>query len=87
MSSFHPFSSILNERRNSHSQLKFSPALARKFSGLHFHENWAEESYRRFVSRGVLWTLGLEEPQGGLTLAYEKKDVEEPRPKPAKGEK
>lgn len=57
------------------------------FVGLHFHENWAEETYRRFVSRGVLWSLGLEEPQGGLTLAYEQKDVEMPRPKPAKGEK
>jgi hypothetical protein len=57
------------------------------FVGLHFNENWGEETYRRFVSRGVLWTLHMDEPEDGLSLAYDKKDVEEPRPQPAKGEK
>jgi type 1 glutamine amidotransferase len=27
------------------------------FSGLHFHENWQLEQYRRLVTQGVLWTL------------------------------
>lgn len=27
------------------------------FSGLHFHENWEQPTYRQLVSRGVLWTL------------------------------
>lgn len=49
------------------------------FVGLHFHENWGEETYRRFVTRGVLWTVGIEEPEAGLALAFEKKDLEEPR--------
>jgi hypothetical protein len=57
------------------------------FVGLHFNENWGEETYRRFVSRGVLWTLRMEEPNDGLSLVYDQKDVKEPRPKPAKGEK
>lgn len=51
------------------------------FVGLHFHENWGEETYRRFVSRGVLWTVGMEEPEGGLPLGFERKDLEEPRPR------
>ncbi|MBA3315073.1 MAG: ThuA domain-containing protein [Planctomycetaceae bacterium] len=52
------------------------------FVGLHFHENWGEETYRRFVSRGVLWTMGLEEPKEGLSLEIDRNDIEEPRPKP-----
>lgn len=55
------------------------------FVGLHFHENWADETYRRFVSRGILWTVGLEEPQSGLPLKYDEKDLKEPRPKPDGG--
>jgi type 1 glutamine amidotransferase len=27
------------------------------FSGLHFHENWQLDEYRRLVTQGVLWTL------------------------------
>jgi len=57
------------------------------FVGLHFHQNWEEETYRRFVTRGVLWTVGLEEPKPGLPLAFDRKDLDEPRPKPAEGEK
>jgi Trehalose utilisation len=56
------------------------------FVGLHFHENWGAETYRRFVTRGVLWTVGLEEPKPGLSLEFERKDLEEPRPKPEKDE-
>lgn len=54
------------------------------FVGLHFHENWAEETYRRFVTRGVLWTVKLEEPEGGLPLAFNEADLKEPRPKEEK---
>ncbi|MGC1276085.1 MAG: ThuA domain-containing protein [Planctomycetaceae bacterium] len=49
------------------------------FVGLHFHENWGEEAYRRFITRGVLWTVGLEEPKAGLPLEFERKDLEKPR--------
>ncbi|HEX6985509.1 MAG TPA: ThuA domain-containing protein [Planctomycetaceae bacterium] len=51
------------------------------FVGLHFHENWGDETYRRFVTRGVLWTLGREEPKPGLPLEFDRRDLEEPRPK------
>jgi len=51
------------------------------FVGLHFHENWGDETYRRFVTRGVLWTVGLKEPKTGLPLDFERKDLEQPRPK------
>lgn len=29
------------------------------FSGLHFHENWQMPEYRRLVTQGVLWTMGV----------------------------
>jgi peptidyl-prolyl cis-trans isomerase A (cyclophilin A) len=38
------------------------------FSGLHFHRNWAREEYRRLVTQGVLWTVGLPIPAEGLDV-------------------
>ena len=38
------------------------------FSGLHFHENWRHESYRRLVAQGVLWSLKMEFPAKGLDV-------------------
>lgn len=38
------------------------------FSGLHFHENWKREEYRRLVSQAVLWTAKLPVPEKGLTV-------------------
>jgi type 1 glutamine amidotransferase len=38
------------------------------FSGLHFHENWQLPEYRRLVTQGVLWTLNVEIPKGGITI-------------------
>jgi hypothetical protein len=51
------------------------------FVGLHFHENWGEDAYRRFVTRGVLWTVQRNEP-GGLALEFDRKILEQPRPRP-----
>ena len=39
------------------------------FSGLHFHANWRLPEYRRLVAQGVLWTLKLPVPEGGLPVA------------------
>lgn len=39
------------------------------FTGLHFHENWRQESYRRLIAQGVLWTMKVEPPAGGLDLS------------------
>jgi type 1 glutamine amidotransferase len=38
------------------------------FSGLHFHDNWRLEPYRRLIAQGVLWTLKLPIPKDGLTV-------------------
>jgi hypothetical protein len=38
------------------------------FSGLHYHDNWRLPAYRRLVAQGVLWSLGLPVPEGGLPV-------------------
>jgi type 1 glutamine amidotransferase len=38
------------------------------FSGLHFHDNWGREEYRRYVTQGVLWTLRREIPEKGVAV-------------------
>lgn len=43
------------------------------FSGLHFHDNWKIESYRRLVAQGVLWSLKLPLPEGGLVVTIDEK--------------
>ncbi|MDA0591088.1 MAG: ThuA domain-containing protein [Planctomycetota bacterium] len=48
------------------------------FTGLHFHENWNQESYRRLMTQGVLWTIGREIPAGGVEVPVEKTDLVPP---------
>jgi type 1 glutamine amidotransferase len=48
------------------------------FSGLHFHDNWKREEYRRLVAQGVLWVAKADVPEKGLGVdlpesAYELK--------------
>ena len=38
------------------------------FVGLHFHSNWQLPAYRRFVVQGVLWSLKLPIPPGGMNV-------------------
>jgi type 1 glutamine amidotransferase len=38
------------------------------FSGLHFHENWKREEYRRLVAQGVLWATKQPIPEKGLPV-------------------
>ena len=45
------------------------------FSGLHFHDNWRHEAYRRLVTQGVLWTLRREIPARGVTVDVETAEV------------
>jgi hypothetical protein len=42
------------------------------FVGLHFHANWQLPVYRRFVVQGVLWSLKIPIPDGGV-----KTDIDE----------
>jgi type 1 glutamine amidotransferase len=46
------------------------------FSGLHLHENWKRPEYRRLVTQGVLWTLVLPIPEGGVDVAIDAKVME-----------
>lgn len=36
------------------------------FTGGHFHKNWYIGSFRTMVLNGILWTAGMEVPQGGV---------------------
>lgn len=46
------------------------------FSGLHFHENWQHQQYRRLVGQAVLWTLKREIPERGLDVDLDSKLLE-----------
>lgn len=45
------------------------------FSGLHFHQNWRVHEYRRLVAQGILWTLKLPIPAGGLPVQVTDEDL------------
>lgn len=49
------------------------------FTGLHFHENWKEETYRRLMTQGLLWTIGHRIPENGVPVPIEKKDLVPPQ--------
>ena len=36
------------------------------FTGGHFHKNWHIESFRKMVLNGIIWTAGIEVPEGGV---------------------
>ena len=46
------------------------------FVGLHFHSNWQLPEYRRFVVQGVLWSLKLPVPSGGVKADIDAKKLE-----------
>ncbi len=43
------------------------------FSGLHFHDNWRYEAYRRLIAQAALWTLKLPIPKSGLPVDVDDK--------------
>ncbi|HEY7315016.1 MAG TPA: ThuA domain-containing protein [Gemmataceae bacterium] len=45
------------------------------FSGLHFHDNWRLQAYRRLVAQGVLWTLKKPIPKDGLRVDVTEEDL------------
>ena len=36
------------------------------FTGGHWHRNWAIDDFRRLVLNGIVWSAGLEVPEGGV---------------------
>jgi type 1 glutamine amidotransferase len=45
------------------------------FTGLHFHQNWNRETYRRLMTQGVLWTAGVAIPKSGVDVKIDKSDL------------
>jgi type 1 glutamine amidotransferase len=38
------------------------------FSGLHFHDNWEKQEYRRLVTQAVMWTVNVPVPAAGVNV-------------------
>jgi type 1 glutamine amidotransferase len=45
------------------------------FSGCHFHKNWELEAYRQLVTQGIVWSVRLPIPDGGLKVDIEPGDL------------
>ncbi|MGL4554820.1 MAG: ThuA domain-containing protein, partial [Gemmataceae bacterium] len=41
------------------------------FTGAHLHSSFAQEGYRRFLVNGVLWSAGVDVPDGGAPAALD----------------
>ncbi|MCX7418622.1 MAG: ThuA domain-containing protein [Planctomycetia bacterium] len=41
------------------------------FTGLHFHDNWKHESYRRLMAQATLWSLKREIPADGIAVVVD----------------
>jgi hypothetical protein len=51
------------------------------FTGLHFHENWQQEWYRRLIAQATLWTLKRDIPAKGLDVTVADQDLALPASK------
>lgn len=51
------------------------------FTGLHFHNNWKHESYRRVIAQATLWTLKRDLPTSGLEVSIGEGDLSLPEMK------
>jgi len=45
------------------------------FGGMHFHRNWQSAACRRLIVQGLLWTLELPVPKGGLPVDVAEEDL------------
>lgn len=48
------------------------------FTGLHFHEHWSQESYRRLMTQGLLWTIERKIPSKGVDVPVKEADLVAP---------
>ncbi|KAB2673282.1 MAG: ThuA domain-containing protein [Verrucomicrobia bacterium] len=39
------------------------------FTGGHYHRNWGDANFRKLVLNAVLWTAGVEVPEGGMEVS------------------
>jgi len=47
------------------------------FTGGHFHENWGNEDFRKFVLNALVWLAGLDVPAAGVQCAVTQAELEE----------
>jgi hypothetical protein len=65
------------------------PAGGRGFgcTGAHFHASWENEDFRRLMLNALMWTSGLEVPEGGVPSMLAAEDLtanlDDKTPKPA----
>jgi hypothetical protein len=56
------------------------------FTGLHFHDNWGHEEFRKTVLNAICWIAGAEIPAEGIvTPALTQADLDanlDPKPQP-----
>jgi type 1 glutamine amidotransferase len=45
------------------------------FTGGHTHKNWANEDFRRLVVNAILWTAGVDVPEGGAKVEMDPDDI------------
>ncbi|MEX2639038.1 MAG: ThuA domain-containing protein [Balneolales bacterium] len=47
------------------------------FTGGHFHENWGNENFRKYVLNALVWLSGLDVPEAGVTCQVTGADIQE----------
>ena len=45
------------------------------FTGGHTHKNWGNEDFRRLVVNAILWSAGVEVPEGGAKVTLDPADL------------
>lgn len=46
------------------------------FTGGHFHDNWGNEDFRKYVLNAVVWLSGAEIPENGVSCELTQEDLE-----------
>jgi len=47
------------------------------FTGGHFHENWGDENFRKFVLNALVWLSGMDVPDTGVSCVVTEDDLQE----------
>ncbi|MEX1122746.1 MAG: hypothetical protein WED82_11460, partial [Balneolales bacterium] len=47
------------------------------FTGGHYHKNWGNDDYRKYVLNSMVWLTGLDVPANGVTCEVSEADLEE----------